>query len=126
MGMINTKYFADINTGLYLGSFSSLENEDGTIYAPTYPDNAIEVPEPPAHATSMWDGQKWVEDQSVLMSIIRDKRDDLLRQSDYTQLSDSPLSADKKSEWANYRQALREVPQNFGHPDDVIWPEKPA
>ena len=34
----------------------------------------------------------------------------MLTQSDWTQGSDSPLSSSKKTEWATYRQGLRDVP----------------
>ncbi len=25
-----------------------------------------------------------------------------------------------------YRQALRDIPQNFTNPEDVVWPQKPS
>jgi len=28
-------------------------------------------------------------------------------------------------EWADYRQALRDVPQQIGFPGDIVWPSKP-
>lgn len=28
--------------------------------------------------------------------------------------------------YRNYRQALRDIPQNFDDPDAVVWPEKPT
>jgi hypothetical protein len=40
---------------------------------------------------------------------IRLKRNNLLSQSDWTQFNDSPLSSEKKLEWATYRQLLRDV-----------------
>lgn len=52
-------------------------------------------------------------------------RDDLLLESDWTQFNDSPLSEEKKSEWAIYRQALRDVPQQDGYPDIINWPTIP-
>jgi len=55
-------------------------------------------------------------------SSVRSKRDSLLQKSDWTQLPDAPTD---KSAWATYRQALRDVPQQSGFPDNVIWPEKP-
>ena len=39
-------------------------------------------------------------------------RDNLLRGSDWTQFTDSPLTATKKSEWATYRQDLRDLPED--------------
>lgn len=53
---------------------------------------------------------------------IRSKRNGFLSQSDWTQLDDSKES---KEVWAIYRQELRDIPQNFSTPKDVIWPSKP-
>lgn len=51
----------------------------------------------------------------------------LLSESDWTQLPDSPLSLEKKQQWANYRQTLRDMPQvqNPNTEYEVIWPSKP-
>lgn len=35
------------------------------------------------------------------------------------------LTAAKQAEWAAYRQALLDVPQQSGFPHDVTWPTKP-
>jgi len=53
---------------------------------------------------------------------IRSERDDLLKQSDWTQVADAPVDAQA---WADYRQALRDVPQQSGFPADIDWPTKP-
>ena len=51
---------------------------------------------------------------------IIDKRNSKLRDSDWTQIPDSPLTAEKKAEWATYRQALRDIPNNLrDHPNYV-------
>lgn len=57
---------------------------------------------------------------------IRVKREPLMRDTDWTQMPDVQLTAEKKAEFADYRQALRDIPQNVGNPDDVVWPEKPV
>ena len=44
---------------------------------------------------------------------IRGLRSHLLEKSDWTQMPDAALSAEKKSEWATYRQALRDMPETF-------------
>ncbi|EKO3881155.1 phage tail assembly chaperone [Vibrio metschnikovii] len=49
-----------------------------------------------------------------------------LKETDWTQIPDAPLSDDKKAEFATYRQALRDIPQNHTNPDDVVWPTKPT
>jgi hypothetical protein len=45
-----------------------------------------------------------------------------LADSDWTQLSD--VNVDKAA-WATYRQALRDITDQPGFPDDIIWPAKP-
>ena len=47
----------------------------------------------------------------------RSERNRLLTETDWTQVSDSPLSSDKKTEWANYRKALRDLPTVSGWPN---------
>ena len=47
----------------------------------------------------------------------RSERNKLLTETDWTQVSDSPLSSDKKTEWANYRKALRDLPTVSGWPN---------
>jgi hypothetical protein len=49
-------------------------------------------------------------------------RDALLAQSDWTQLTDVPEAT--REAWAEYRQALRDVPQQPGFPNIITWPEK--
>jgi hypothetical protein len=57
---------------------------------------------------------------------IRLQRDERLRQSDWTMLSDSPLTKAQKTEWAAYRQALRDIPQDVSNPAEVDWPASPS
>lgn len=56
---------------------------------------------------------------------VRAKRDFLLAESDWTQMPDSPLSSEEKFLWSDYRQLLRNLPQQFAKPEDVVWPEAP-
>jgi len=56
---------------------------------------------------------------------VRSRRDDLLQESDWTQLPDSPLSADSKTAWATYRQQLRDITSQAGFPYSVVWPTPP-
>lgn len=59
---------------------------------------------------------------SVKWDQIRIWRDEELRLSDWTQLTDAPVD---KLAWAEYRQALRDLPAQGGSPDKVVFPEKP-
>lgn len=61
----------------------------------------------------------------VTWDMVRSKRDGLLAASDWTQLADSPLTAEKKSAWATYRQALRDITEASA-PETVTWPTAPA
>jgi hypothetical protein len=57
----------------------------------------------------------------------RAKRDRILGRSDWTQVSDSPLSEEKKTEYQAYRQALRDLPTHANWPNlnDEDWPVMP-
>lgn len=60
---------------------------------------------------------------------VRRDRNSLLAECDWTQNSDSPLTTEKKTEWATYRQALRDVPANNSSKssfDDVVFPTEPS
>lgn len=63
-----------------------------------------------------------------VLKSIRATRRNKLTESDWTQFADSPLIDTKKAEWATYRQALRDLPQEYPNAisnDDIIWPTKP-
>jgi hypothetical protein len=73
------------------------------------------------------DGEAVIRTDNVL-EIIRNKRNELLKESDWTQVNDCPLSDSKKQEWATYRQELRDLPslhQSANNIADVIFPNKP-
>jgi len=53
---------------------------------------------------------------------VRTQRDALLSQSDWTQVPDAPVN---RIMWAEYRQALRDLPQQAGFPTEITWPVKP-
>lgn len=56
---------------------------------------------------------------------VRNKRDQLLRETDFTQLTDSPLTEAQKAEVVAYRQQLRDIPNNHAEPWVINWPVKP-
>ena len=63
-----------------------------------------------------------------VLEILRNKRNELLKESDWTQVNDCPLSDSKKQEWATYRQELRDLPssqQAIDNIADVIFPTIP-
>ena len=55
---------------------------------------------------------------------IRVVRNRLLADCDWTQMPDVPLTEEQKEAWREYRQALRDIPQTFATPDEVVWPSQ--
>ena len=53
---------------------------------------------------------------------MRQHRDQLLAQSDWTQLPDAPVD---RQAWANYRQALRDFPATWKPGPTVTFPDTP-
>jgi hypothetical protein len=55
---------------------------------------------------------------------VRDQRNNLLAESDWTQVADAPVD---QAAWATYRQELRDLTQHLNWPDleDADWPTKP-
>jgi len=54
---------------------------------------------------------------------VRSQRNQLLKDSDWTQIADSTAN---KEDWAAYRQALRNLPNAEGFPWTVTFPSEPA
>ena len=74
-------------------------------------------------------GGKAVSQTVDFWNAVRSERNALLLASDWTQLPDSALSDSKKTEWATYRQALRDVPANNSSASarsDVNFPTEPT
>lgn len=59
----------------------------------------------------------------VIAEKIRRLRNDLLANTDWTQVSDAPSGTSAK--WSAYRQALRDIPQQVGFPNEIVWPDAP-
>ena len=58
----------------------------------------------------------------------RATRNELLAASDWTQMSDSPLTDEVKTSWATYRSLLRSLPEHENWPtlEDSDWPSAPS
>jgi len=59
-----------------------------------------------------------------LLENIREERNKLLFECDWTQLTDVPISEENKGKWKQYRQALRDI-TNQSDPHNIVWPTKP-
>lgn len=99
---ITEAYHAELLNGQVLGKVIS-SNEEG------YP-----VLQEPAEIS-----------EEQLASDYRKHRNYLLSTSDWTALSDSPLTGPVKTAWKKYRQALRDIPSKKEFPKVVDWPVAP-
>lgn len=98
-----------------------------------YPQGTVEVQLPPSPMHKMVDGE-WVaptqeELHAVAASNVRSERDlKLATEVDPiagNALRWSALTAEQQQAWADYRQALLDVPEQSGFPHNVTWPSKP-
>jgi len=55
----------------------------------------------------------------------RAKRDRLLTESDWVTIRATDTGTAVPTEWQTYRQALRDVTEQTGFPEEIEWPEKP-
>ena len=91
-------------------------NESGSIIRSTNPDDFGVT----------WTKVKAKYDELVAaepLNQLREERNYLLAETDWTQNRDVTLSDDAK--WKTYRQALRDITNSATSLDDVTWPEKP-
>ena len=56
---------------------------------------------------------------------LREVRNRLLSESDWTRMDDNGLTDEQKAKWAKYRQDLRDITKTYSSLDDVKWPTKP-
>ena len=57
---------------------------------------------------------------------VRSQRDNLLAETDWMVIKAAETGVALATEWATYRQALRDVTAQTGFPNEVTWPVKPA
>lgn len=120
-----------------LSSISITDNEKFECILPNYnPETGVLF----SSDAEILDYVKSIEDKSNFWSIrlsdeekqqivydqkakeIRVQRNQLLVESDWTQVSDAPVD---KQAWATYRQELRDITTQEGFPFEVIFPVKP-
>ena len=79
---------------------------------------------------AVWSGGQWTWDAEAFKDIIRKQRTNLLYQSDWALVEDSPLTDSEKTEVRTYRSALRNITTTdmpaSGLVSDVAWPTKPT
>lgn len=68
--------------------------------------------------------RSWEFKRKINWNYIKELRSARLKQSDWTILPDANPKPSKEA-WLEYRQVLRDIPQKFSNPEDVIWPLPP-
>ena len=54
----------------------------------------------------------------------RMRRDSILKATDWTVLPDSPFTGSALASWKTFRQALRDIPEQAGFPNNITWPRR--
>ena len=55
----------------------------------------------------------------------RNQRDRLLAESDWVTIRATDTGDPVPTEWLDYRQALRDIPEQTGFPEEIEWPQEP-
>lgn len=90
--------------------------------------NLVEGPTYTFDAATLTAQQVWTvtpKSDADAWSCLRGQRNNKLRMTDWTQLADSPLTAAQRAEYAQYRQALRDITLQ-PDPHNLIWPTEPT
>ena len=82
------------------------------------PFTAEEEAEMDAHAAAYAAGA-----DSRKAAEVRAERNTKLSATDWTQAADVPQAV--KDSYVSYRQALRDVPNQSGFPNEIVWPDAP-
>lgn len=99
----------------------------------SYPEGTIETPLRPSQLHT-WNGSSWdAPSQAVLDDyagrVVRGMRGNKLATEVDPVVMNSlrwnSMTANQQQAWADYRQALLDIPQQAGFPNNVTWPSKP-
>jgi hypothetical protein len=53
-------------------------------------------------------------------------RNILLKESDWSQVSDNSLSEIQREQWKQYRQELRDITDTVSNPKNIVFPDMPS
>ncbi len=111
---------------------------EGYVRVEDIPQPLIDHTQNIIEGTPLKENDKWIRNWVVLSASqeeidsrlqsqwisIRAQRNRKLAESDWTQLNDASITAEQKSAWATYRQALRDI-TNQSDPFNISWPTAP-
>jgi hypothetical protein len=113
--------------GVYLGMVDGIPAMPPDVgwYAPE--GVIVAASNPPTDAPGRWllANGTWKEyTPEEKASVIRQQRDAMLSATDYRIMPDYPISDTDRDALRAYRQALRDIPEQPGFPNSVVWPIK--
>lgn len=115
--------FAVLPEGLDMGGFYTAKG----FVTLTVQDQAVTSYAVNQEALDAWSAEHPDPDPTEALAVeVRSQRDELLADTDWTQVLDAPIDATSREAYRTYRQALRDIPEQPGFPGDIIWPELPA
>jgi len=77
------------------------------------------------HSVADMDDEAKAAKDAEQAKIVRITRDAKLAESDWRVIKALESNTPQDFEWASYRQALRDVPNQVGFPWEVVWPTQP-
>jgi len=78
-----------------------------------------------------YDGSSFVEPlgntptSEQIKFLVRHDRDKLLEKTDWVVVKHNELGTPIPQEWLDYRQALRDITEQSGFPEEIEWPQEP-
>jgi len=111
--------YVEVEEGVVINSYNYVDGE--------YPEGLIKAPHDGIIGWS-YDGESFSEPQIPLFKL-REIRNNLLRDSDWSQLPDSALSEEDVASWVAYRQALRDITIDYistANPSFPLPPNHPT
>ena len=109
-----------------INSDGSISLDQGNNYVLTLPPEDNGTPEWREYLEWVAEGNTAeIPETPVTWQDIRTKRDNLIRESDWTMI---PGCTVDQAQWAAYRQTLRDIPTTYAEtgPESVVWPRKPS
>ena len=117
----NFHYYVDTPSGMWEGNDTTVIHK---WWNPEKEEWAMYLPYRYFKEMHGWSEEQFLEAYKPDMwGEIREKRDDLLLETDWTQNPDVPDAT--KAKWQVYRQALRDVPSQ-SDPYNITWPTRPS
>lgn len=98
------------------------------IFEKDYASKFIEAPDEVTHFWT-YDGENFhspVISETTKWNLIRDERNKKLTETDWKIIKLLEQGTEIPESLKTYRQTLRDIPNTYTNPDDVVWPEMPT